>query len=58
MTLRELQSWSRYIYKDVPSRDYEIITETREEWKHYHMSPGFALRHQHNKPSVIVWRQE
>lgn len=58
MTLRELQSWVRYIYKDVPSRDLEVVVETREEWKCYHMSPGFALRGQHGKPSVIVWRME
>ena len=58
MTLRELQSFIRYIYKDKPARDYEIVVETHEELKHYHISPGFACRYEHGKPPVIVWRME
>jgi len=58
MTVRELQSWLRYIYKDPAARNYEIVVETREEWKHYHLSPGFASRYENDKAPVVVWRME
>lgn len=57
MTIKELQSWLRYIRKHNPdAKDYEIVVEPHSVWKNYHLSEGFAERHEGLKPAVVVWR--
>ena len=59
MKLKEfIQDLEEYLplLLEVGDQDLEVIFETREEWKHYHLSPGLAKRSQHGKTPVLVLR--
>ena len=59
MTVKELQSWLRFMRKDDPEAgNYEIVVEPKAEWEDYHICPGFSLRHGPGATRKVVWRLE